>query len=234
MKKRYIFGTLAVVIVIIFISNILFGTKENVSEKSNIPRIGQYLWTFNMNNKVWKDYDKSDNLNSKENVILQLGYSEGNGSYTVYQPVTGNSQILKDEVWFGEGSREFLKNKNLYSYYPKMFEFYKIIFNGVTFIPDKLKNDEISELFKDCEIIKVSDLKKGNNTVKYSKLKNKFIVINDIGEDFYKYYIIPNDSKKMRIEDFSNQFEVLSPADIKLQRIEGCSKAYPCYDIHIK
>jgi len=233
MKKRYIFGALAAVIVIVFISNILFGTKEDTADKSNIPRIGQYMWTFNMNKGEWREYLKSDDLKSKEEVILQSGYAEGNGSYTVYLPVTGNQQILKDELWFGEGSQEFLQNKNLYSYYPKTFEFYQIAFNGVTFIPDHLTIDKISKLFRNYEIIKISDIKNNKNNIKYSKTKNKFIVLNDIGDNFYKYYIIPNDSKKMKIKDFSNQFEVSAPVDIKLQRLEGCSKAYPCYNIHI-
>ena len=113
-------------------------------------------------------------------------------------------------------------------------EYYKIVFNGVTFIPDKLSVDEVSNLFKGYNILKVSSLKKGENKVKFAKNNNKFMVINDIGEKFYKYYIIPNDSKKMQIEDYSNQFSVSSPVDIRLQRIEGCTKAYPCYDVHIE
>ena len=69
----------------------------------------------------------------------------------------------------------------------------------------------------------------------FSRRHNKFAVINDIGDDFYKYYIIPNDSKKMEIGDFSDQFILKdNNINIKIQRLEGCSKAYPCFDINVK
>ncbi len=60
------------------------------------------------------------------------------------------------------------------------------------------------------------------------------MVINDGNINFYKYYIIPNDSKKMEIDRFSNQFKVSEKVEIRIQRLEGCSKAYPCYDINIE
>ena len=126
-----------------------------------------------------------------------------------------------------------MQDKNLYSYFPKVFEIYKVSFNGINFVTGKLTIDEIKKLFKDNTVIKVSDLKKGDMNLKFSK-NNKYIIINDTDDTFYKYYIIPNDSKKMQIEDFSNQFKVFAPVEITLQRIEGCSKAFPCYNIHIK
>ena len=64
--------------------------------------------------------------------------------------------------------------------------------------------------------------------------ENQFVLINDIGDDFYKYYIIPNDSQKLQLGEFSNLFTVTDKVDIKIQRLEGCSKAYPCFEISIK
>ncbi len=40
--------------------------------------------------------------------------------------------------------------------------------------------------------------------------------------------------KKMEIDRFSNQFKVSEKVEIRIQRLEGCSKAYPCYDINIE
>ena len=60
------------------------------------------------------------------------------------------------------------------------------------------------------------------------------MIFNDSRDDFYKYYIIPNESKKMEIGEFSNQFKVKDKVEIKLQRLEGCSKNYPCYEIKFK
>lgn len=236
MKKRYIFTIIAVFIMIIFFCSLFLGSdKEEISQKSNMPRIGQYLWTYNMNKREWHEYVRHvDDLESKEDIVLQLGYPEGNGGYTVYHLTTSNQQVKKDDFWLGEGSQEFLKDKELYSYFPKVFEVHKVSFNGINFVTGKLSIDEVSKLFKDFTVIKVSELRKGDVTLKYSKNSNKYIVINDTGDNFYKYYVIPNDSKKMQIEDLSNQFKVFAPVDIKLQRIEGCSKSFPCYNIHIK
>ena len=235
MKKRYIAGIIAAVIIVIFFFSLIFGSdKDDISSKSNMPRIGQYLWTYNMNKREWHEYEpQRDDLESVEDIVLQLGYPEGNGGYTVYHLTTENQQIKKDNFWLGEGSQEFLRDKELYSYFPKVFEMYKVGFNGISFITEKMSIASIKELFDDYTIIKVSELQKGDITLKYSKNK-KYMIINDKGDMFYKYYIIPNDSKKMQIEDFSNQFKVFAPVDITLLRIEGCSKMFPCYNIHIK
>lgn len=235
MKKRYIIGAIAALITIIFFCSLIFSSNnDEISSKSNMPRIGQFLWTYNMNSREWHEYNnKVDDLESKEDIILQLGYPEGNGGYTVYHLTTENQQVKKDNFWLGEGSQEFLKNKELYSYYPKVFELYKVSFNGISFVSGKLSVDEIKKLFEDYTLIKVSELQKADVTLKYSK-NSKYMVVNDKGDMFYKYYVIPNDSKKMQIEDLSNQFKVFAPVDITLQRIEGCSKTFPCYNIHIK
>lgn len=236
MKKRYIFGILVFIVVLFFFISISVSPDEKIGAlNSNVPRIGQKVWTYNMNKHEWKKYDKNIDLDeSKEEIILQVEPPEGNGGYSVYNLITGNAQVPKEPVWIGEGSEEFLIGKKLYSYYPKQFEFYEVVFNGVKFVPRKLSTNEVSEIFKGYKIIKVSELKKGNYSIEYSKINNKYIVLNDIGEDFYKYYIVPNDSKNLKIENYSNQFKITGKTDIKLQRLEGCSKAYPCYDIKVK
>ncbi len=96
-----------------------------------------------------------------------------------------------------------------------------------------MNEEEISKLFKGVQIVKVSDLKKNQNklTLKYSILNNKFLILNDIGDKFYKYYVVPNDSQKLQLGDFSDQFKVSDKVNIKLQRLEGCTKAYPCYEL---
>ncbi len=236
MKKRYIFGILVFIVVLFFFISISVSPDEKIGAlNSNVPRIGQKVWTYNMNKHEWKKYDKNIDLDeSKEEIILQVEAPEGNGGYSVYNLITGNAQVPKEPVWIGEGSEEFLIGKKLYSYYPKQFEFYEVVFNGVKFVPRKLSTKEVSEIFKGYKIIKVSELKKGNYSIECSKINNKYIVLNDIGEDFYKYYIVPNDSKNLKIENYSNQFKITGKTDIKIQRLEGCSKAYPCYDIKVK
>lgn len=238
MNKKYIIAAIICFIIIGFLGwlIVLSDEAQEKKEREMLPtKIGQKVWTYNMNKYQWREYQKTDDEQSKNEIILQVQAPEGNGGYTSYNLITGNAQVPKEDVWVGEGSQEFLKGKKLYSYYPRTFEYYEIIFNGVKFVPRKLSKDEIKTILKGYDFIYVSDLKKSTVSIPYSKRHNKFAVINDIGEDFYKYYIVPNDSKKMEIGDFSDQF-ILKDNDIniKLQRLEGCSKAYPCFEINVK
>ncbi len=238
MNKKYIIAAIICFIIIGFLGWLIVLSDEIQEKKQRemLPtKIGQKVWTYNMNKYQWREYQKTDDEQSKNEIILQVQAPEGNGGYTSYNLITGNAQVPKEDVWVGEGSQEFLKGKKLYSYYPRTFEYYEIIFNGAKFVPRKLSKDEIKTILKGYDFIYVSDLKKSTVSIPYSKRHNKFAVINDIGDNFYKYYIVPNDSKKMEIGDFSDQFILKdNNINIKLQRLEGCSKAYPCFDINVK
>jgi hypothetical protein len=235
MKKRYILGAIVLCVLILFFASVICGSNEK-TEKFNVsvlPRIGQKLWTYNMNKQEWHQYKKYDDENSKEEIILQLTEPESNGGITVYNLLTGNAQVPKEPVLIGDNSIEFLKDKKLYSYFPKDFEYYQVMFNGVKFIPNKLSQEDISKIFKNYEIIKVSQLQNGKYYSKFSKKNNNYLILNDVGEKFYQYYIVPNDSKKLEIGEQSNTFKVNDKVDIKLQRLEGCTKTYPCFEISI-
>lgn len=232
--KLSIYTVITVAFVILFTVGIDYSDKKNQFDNlSSIPRIGQKLWTYNMNEHNWYNYSKHDDEESKEIIILQVQLKPEYEGITSYHLITGNNQVPREDVMIGEGSLEFLVGKKLYSYFPRTFETYEIVFNGVKFMPKKVSEEETLNIFKEYEIIKISDLKKGNFNLKYSKLHNKFLVLNDIGDKFYKYYIIPNDSSKMQIGEYSNQFKVNGDVQIKLQRLEGCSNAYPCYEINL-
>ncbi len=234
MKKRYIFAIVVAIIVGMFFAGVLFSSKDDSKLlNSNYPRIGQKMWTYNMNKHEWRNYQDSDDELSKEEIILQVRGFEGNGGYMTYNLLTGNGQVPKEDAWMGEGSQEFLIGKSLYSYFPKSFEYYEIIFNGVKFVPRKLSQDEVTKIFKNVNVIKVSQLHKGTHVLKYDSKNNQYMILNDNHEDFYKYYIVPNDSKNLEIGEFSNQFKINGETDIKIQRLEGCSKSYPCYEIKV-
>ena len=236
MKKRYILGIIVTVIVILFFLSIAIETKddETVVQNSMMPRLGQKLWIYNMNKHHWREYSEKDSTNSKEEIVLQVQPAEGNGGYTSYKLLTDNVQVPKEDVWFSEGSREFLAGKKLYSYFPKYFEFYEIIFNGVKFVTRKPADDELAYVMKGYEIIRVSELQKGTVKIPYKNGRNSFVLINDTGEDFYKYYIIPNNSEILQLGRFSNQFTVKGKTVVKIQRLEGCLKTYPCYEIDVE
>ena len=186
-----------------------------------------------MNKYEGRNYSEQDDPESEKEIILQYHGIEIESSLTSYKLLTGNYQVPKEDVRLGEGSQEFLSGKELYSYLPRSFEYNQIVFNVVIFVSKKLSVEDVSKIFNDYEIIKLSDVQKGEYTIHRGK-HNKFMIINDGDKDFYKYYIVPNDSKKMEIEKFSNQFIVHDDVDIKIQRLEGCTKAYPCYEIKVR
>lgn len=237
MKKRYMFALLVIAATAFFIVNIILSSyfDEKTFSPADIPRFGQKMWTYNMNKYEWRKYSNNDDDESKSEIILQyLGFEEGNG-ITLYKLITGNFQVPKEDVWIGENSQEFLTGKKLYSYFPKSFEYFEIVFNGVKFMPKKLSVTDVENIFKGYTVLKLSEIQKGNFAVEFSKDNNRFIVLNDMADkDFYKYYIVPNDSKKLEIGEFSNMIKVSDSVDIKIQRLEGCTKAYPCYEIHVK
>ena len=100
MKKRYIAGVVGTVAVIIFLANILFSTDNNEGKLSNLnsPRLGQKLWTYNMNKYEWHKHTEQDNDESKEEIILQYQGTELDSGYTSYKLLTGNYQVPKEDV----------------------------------------------------------------------------------------------------------------------------------------
>ena len=235
MKKRYIFAILVVIITGIFITELLYSSKEPTTEQKtfNIPHFGQKLWKYDIKTNTWSKYENDENLPQSDDVVLQIIAPEDNTSTTEYNVISHDESIASENLSLGESSVEFLTGKSLYSYSPRSFEYFAINFNGFKFVPRKLTEDEVKQLFNGYSIIKVSDIIK--NDIKISLLKNnKYIILNDIGEKFYKYFIVPNDSESLSIEDFSNQFQLKNKTKIKLQRLEGCTTTYPCYNITVE
>ena len=62
MNKNYIFGLIIGFIFIALFSWYLSFSDEKNAAKENtlIPKIGQKLWTYNMNKHIWREYNKHD------------------------------------------------------------------------------------------------------------------------------------------------------------------------------
>ena len=56
MKKRYIFGVVILLIVIAFFVSVLYSLDRKEENITNawFPKVGQKLWTYNMNKYEWK------------------------------------------------------------------------------------------------------------------------------------------------------------------------------------
>lgn len=228
------FFILAIFFVILFVLCIDVSDKSSLEKYSNdVPRIGEKLWTYNIKNHAWRNYSQQDyELDTNKEIILKIQQNQQNSEVTAYNIITDASDISVSDLFLSEGSREFLFGTKLYSYFPRTFEYFEIIFNGFNFTLRKLSTDEIAKLFNDYQIIKLSDFKNYKLDIKYTKDKQKYIILNDSNKNFNMYYIIPAKQDGIKIENFSNQFKVLTSGKIQLQRIEGCTKSYPCYEIN--
>ena len=117
MNKKYIIAAIICFIIIGFLGwlIVLSDEAQEKKEREMLPtKIGQKVWTYNMNKYQWREYQKTDDEQSKNEIILQVQAPEGNGGYTSYNLITGNAQVPKEDVWVGEGSQEFLNGKKLY------------------------------------------------------------------------------------------------------------------------
>ena len=230
-----LFAAIMFLFVVLFAVGIDYSDKkEQKSLTSDVPRIGQKLWVYHMNDREWYNYVNQDYKYDKKGVIiLQLQQDPEVPDITSYHLLSENSQVSNSPLFLAEGSSEFIKDKKLYTYYPRTFEFSEVLFNGYNFTLNKLNEKSVAKLFNGHRILKMSDFKNNVMNLTYDKKHSKYIIINDIGDDFYMYYVIPNDNKKLKLGDFSNQFKVNDAVSIRLQRLEGCTKAYPCYDINI-
>ena len=228
--KYFLLALVCVVVFVLFFC-LPEDKKNNETQQVSVPfQIGQKVWTYDIHNNVWTEYSKADD-DTTGKIVLKFKLCEIEPDSACYE-ISTPEELQSYSFVSGERSIEFIKNKKLYSYHSKYFEYYEIIFNGAEFVLRKLSDNEVAKLFNNSNIIKISDIIKGNYTAKFNN--NLYVIYNDIGKDFYRYYIVPNDSEKMQIATFSNQFKVNNSVEINLQRIEGCSKAYPCYKFKVE
>lgn len=219
---------------------ILFTIGIDVSDKTppeqistQVPRIGQKLWTYNIKNRQWRNYNKKDySLDKNNEIILQIQQDTQNPEVTSYNLISDNPDISVSDLFLGEGSKEFLYEEKLYSYFPRTFEYFEVVFNGFNFALRKLDQANIINIFKNYQVIELSEFKDQKLNLKYDKENSNYIILNDLGESFYMYYITSDDNSKIKIDEYSNQFKVLEPIKVTLQRIDGCTKSYPCYEIN--
>ena len=133
MNKKYIIAAIICFIIIGFLGwlIVLSDEAQEKKEREMLPTpIGQKVWTYNMNKYQWREYQKTDDEQSKNEIILQVQATEGNGGYTSYNLITGNAQVPKEDVSKG------------------IFDTIKDIFNTIIELPGKIING-IGNFFND-------------------------------------------------------------------------------------
>ena len=79
MNKKYIIAAIICFIIIGFLGwlIVLSDEAQEKKEREMLPtKIGQKVWTYNMNKYQWREYQKTDDEQSKNEIILQVQHQK--------------------------------------------------------------------------------------------------------------------------------------------------------------
>ena len=149
---------------------------KNIKEESKL-RIENDVWT----NKI----------NKKEQDYLIKFISDGSGNYSEFYNSDGTFAFTTDCQY------EFLHKGDLIGYSNQDLKFYDFAYAEGKLNKRELTEDEISELFPDYKIVKISDFSTNTNSLKLKKEGHNFkiIILNDTDKNFYHYSFSSNNGK---------------------------------------
>ena len=149
---------------------------KNIKEESKL-RIENDVWT----NKI----------NKKEQDYLIKFISDGSGNYSEFYNSDGTFAFSTDCQY------EFLHKGDLIGYSNQDLKFYDFTYAEGKLNKRELTEDEISVLFPDYKIVKISDFSTNTNSLKLKKEGHDFkiIILNDTDKNFYHYSFSSNNGK---------------------------------------
>ena len=149
---------------------------KNIKEESKL-RIENDVWT----NKI----------NKKEQDYLIKFISDGSGNYSEFYNSDGTYAFSTDCQY------EFLHKGDLIGYSNQDLKFYDFTYAEGKLDKRELTEDEISALFPDYKIVKISDFSTNTNSLKLKKEGHNFkiIILNDTDKNFYHYSFSSNNGK---------------------------------------
>lgn len=148
------------------------------------------VFAYDISNKFSDTIKESDKVSYKnqnwEKGFRESGfnfikyYTTGTGGYSEYE--------LNGKRYDTNTTIEFLYDNKLLGYNTHTMKFSYLTFNGKKFMHTYLTSQEIQPFFPNVHIIKVSDFKNNELTIKKSFLKKEtYLLQNDTDEFFYKY-----------------------------------------------
>lgn len=171
---------------IIVLFNLLFfsiGVEAEAFEKINYEKLQQSDKIANLQG-VWRD-KVADNSN---NYFVKL-FNESDNQTLFYSHI--------DEFSFATHcDYEFIYKGSLIGYSNSMLKFYEFILKDFELFKRELSEDELSEMFPDRMLVKLSDFDTKTNSLKIkNKNKNlKIILLNDSDKNFNDYVFTTNNS----------------------------------------
>lgn len=129
------------------------------------------------------------NRKSAEYFVKQV--SDGTGNYSEFYSPQG-------EFLFSTGCQyEFIHNGNLIGYSNHELRFYEFTMEKGILAQRELTEDEVSELFQNFKIVKISDFTTSTNSLRLKKDKRHFriMLLNDTDRYFYHYGFTSNNAE---------------------------------------
>lgn len=191
------------------------GCSFAIEVLNNIP-VNARLY-YNAETNKWSDYK------SKEAIQFVKHTTTGKNVY---------SEFVADGLGYDVNStQEFFYNGDLIGYNKNTLKFHRIFFKDGNIVEERLNEKEISEIFPECEIVKVSEFKNNYIKLKRSPFKKKtYLLMNDTNLMFYNYRFENLDNSK---EPCSNIF---TPSKFGRYIFAPTEKSvtYTPYTIHVR
>lgn len=178
MKKTILSGMIFALILSSHIPSFAF---NSINENDNI--------FYNKNLNVWpKEENKND-------ISLIKKISEGTGSYSIYY------YDINTPAFILSSNYEFIDNNNLIGIDNANLKYNKIIYKDSKFIEQPLTIEELKNIFKNAEIIKISAFKNNKIKIKKPLFKTKeILLVNNTDKYFHKYFINPEKNGNKNIK----------------------------------
>ncbi len=148
-----------------------------------------------------------------DRIVLTKKTSEGSGSYSLYSYKCNcknkttkckcGCSLSKKKCNCSKKSNTGINELALNSNYEFIYEnrligvdnenlnYYEIVYNDGEFSQNKLSIEDVKQIFKDAEIVKISEFKRGKYTVIGNKTEKEILLFNDTDANFHKYNVAP-------------------------------------------
>lgn len=161
----------------------------------------------NANTILSNHIKENDKLSfSKTKCTWQMEFDENNYNFTKHYTIGsgGFSEYELNNVRYDTHSTiEYIVDKKLLGYNPHTLKFSYITFDGQKFNNEYLSDSELQKYFPNTKFIKISEFK--NNQIVIRKrpfISEKYLLINDTNQDFYKYSLTNGKDKKQIFKCF--------------------------------
>lgn len=128
----------------------------------------------------------SDKADSKDSIVFEKCENEDISDYSSYK-FNCSEMALNSNL-------EFLISGRLIGVNNDNFKYYETVYRDETFVEIPLLYEQVQEIFKDVDVIKISDFSKGvYNIINHSEEK-EILLINDTDASFKNYVVKPAQS----------------------------------------